>query len=112
VVLARYKGKDNHILRIFVAYRPNPPQGPFTVYAQHNAFFHSIARDICPRRAFLVDLCEAISIAMEAGNYVVLLIDGNSDMKRSVLSKALQQISLREITLGNNFPHIVVIFPI
>jgi hypothetical protein len=96
----RYKGKDNHILRIFVAYRPNPPQGPFTVYAQHNAFFHSIARDICPRRAFLVDLCEAISIAMEAGDHVVLFIDGNSDMKRSDLSKALQQLSLREIILS------------
>lgn len=35
----RYKGKRNHFLRIFVAYRPNPTQGPFTVYAQHNAFF-------------------------------------------------------------------------
>jgi len=42
----RYKGKGNHTLRILVAYRPNPPQGPFTVYAQHNSFFHTIARDI------------------------------------------------------------------
>jgi hypothetical protein len=52
----RFKGKRGHTLRIITAYRPNPPQGPYTVYAQQNAFFHSILRDTCPRQAFLVDL--------------------------------------------------------
>jgi len=98
----RYKGKGNHTLRILVAYRPNPPQGPFTVYAQHNSFFHTIARDICPQRAFLVDLCNKISSALEIGNHVVLLIDGNSNMKGSDLSKALQQLPLQEIILSKH----------
>lgn len=30
----RYQGKNMLSLRIVVAYRPNPPQGPFSVYAQ------------------------------------------------------------------------------
>jgi len=52
----KYKGKSNKTLRIITAYRPNPPQGPFTIYAQQNAHFHTIQREICPRQAFLVDL--------------------------------------------------------
>jgi hypothetical protein len=98
----RYKGKGNHTFWIFVAYRPNPPQGPFTVYAQHNSFFHTHARDICPQKAFLVDLCSEISSAMEIGDHVVLLIDGNWNMKDSDLSKALQQLSLQEIILSKH----------
>jgi hypothetical protein len=52
-VWTRYKGKGTQSLRIITAYRPNPPQGPFTVYAQQNTFFHTIQRDICPSQAFL-----------------------------------------------------------
>jgi hypothetical protein len=29
-----YKGKNNLALKIYSAYRPNPPSGPFSVYAQ------------------------------------------------------------------------------
>jgi len=46
-IWTRFKGKGNQTLRIIAAYRPNPPQGPFSVYAQQNAFFNSINRDIC-----------------------------------------------------------------
>jgi len=37
-VWTRYKGKGTQSLRIITAYRPNPPQGPFTIYAQQNTF--------------------------------------------------------------------------
>jgi len=90
-----------------VAYCPNPPQGPFTVYAQHNAFFNSIARDIRPRQAFLVDLKDETQKSLEAGDHVVLLLDGNSSMKGSDLSNVLQQLSLKESIIskhGNSGP--------
>ena len=38
----RYRGKQHHTLRIITAYRPNPPGGPFTVYAQHRHHFNNI----------------------------------------------------------------------
>jgi hypothetical protein len=96
------KEKEITFLEFLSPFCPNPPQGPFKVYAQHNAFFHSTARDICPRQAFLIDLCEAISTAMEVGDHVVLLIDGNSNMKGSDLSRTLQQLSLQEIILSKH----------
>jgi hypothetical protein len=34
-----YKGKNNQSLKIDSAYRPNPPSGPFSVYAQHRHYF-------------------------------------------------------------------------
>jgi hypothetical protein len=38
------------------------------MYAQQNAFFHTIKRDICPRKAFLVDLVEQLKEFLEAGD--------------------------------------------
>ncbi len=64
----KYKGRGNQTLKIFSAYRPNPPQGPFTVYAQQNAFFHSINRSICPRQAFLIDLATELKESLTAGD--------------------------------------------
>jgi hypothetical protein len=37
----RFWGKSQHTLRVITAYRPNPPGGPFTVYAQHATFFNT-----------------------------------------------------------------------
>ncbi len=86
-------------MRIIVAYRPNPPQGPFSVYAQQNAFFHSINREICPRHAFLSDLIVDIKKFLDMGDHIILMLDGNSNMKGSDLSRALTQLSLVEAIL-------------
>jgi hypothetical protein len=57
----RYHGRSDHTLRIISAYLPNPPTpGPFTVYAQHNAFFNSQNKPRCPRAVFLEDLKEEL----------------------------------------------------
>jgi len=95
----RFKGKGGQTLRIITAYRPNLPHSPYTVYAQQNAFFHSILRDICPRQAFLIDLIAAITLYMELGDHDILLIDGNSNMKNSDLCTQLHQLSLCEVIL-------------
>ncbi len=91
----RYRGRNNQTLRVIVGYRPNPPGGPFTVYAQHRTFFNSKGSDICPRLAFLQDLCSAINEFKETGDNIILLLDGNTDMKNSDLQKALEFCQLR-----------------
>ncbi len=98
----RYQGRNSQTLRVVVAYRPNPPQGPFTVYAQQNAFFNSIGREICPRRAFLLDLVKDLQKFIELGDNVILLIDGNSNMKQSDLKAALVQIDMEEVIIGKH----------
>jgi hypothetical protein len=48
-VWTRYKGKDQITLRIFTAYRPNPPtEGPYTVYAQQHYYFITKQDGRCP----------------------------------------------------------------
>jgi len=95
----KYQGRNGQTLCVIAGYRPNPPQGPYTVYAQQNAFFHMIKRDICPRKAFLVDLVEQLKEFMEAGDHIVLMLDGNCNMKHSDLSLALGEIGMTEAIL-------------
>jgi hypothetical protein len=95
----KYQGKKGQTLRVIAGYRPNPPQGPHTVYAQQNAFFHSIRRDICPRRAFLDDLVDQITEFIDKGDHVLLILDGNYNMKNSDFSKALQQLTMEKVIL-------------
>jgi hypothetical protein len=84
---------------VITAYRPNPPSGPFTVYAQHNSYFHSIGKPICPRQAFLRDLRSSIDKFLQEGDQVILLIDGNSNMKAGDLKNMLSSCTLREVIL-------------
>lgn len=62
----RLSGKNGHSLCIISAYRPNMPNGPFTVYAQQNAVFNSRGTPRCPRIAFLEDLAILIQSINDA----------------------------------------------
>jgi hypothetical protein len=95
----RYQGMNAQTLRIVVAYWPNTPQGPYSVYAQQNAYFHSISRDICPRRAFLADLVEDLKEFIQKGDNIILMLDGNSNMKQSDLQLALRNLEMEEAIL-------------
>jgi hypothetical protein len=82
-----YRGKNNHLLKIYSAYRPNPPSGPFSVYAQHRQYFLSKRIVVCPRQAFLDDLSQ--------------------DMWNSSTLQAFTRLTLREAILdrhGTNAP--------
>jgi len=93
----KYQGKNGQTLRVIAGYRPNPPQGPYSVYAQQNAFFHSIHRDIGPRRAFVEDLVGQLQAFIDQGENLLLMLDGNCSMKNSDLSSALEQIHMVEV---------------
>jgi hypothetical protein len=75
-----YRGKSQCLLKIYTAYRPNPPLGPFSVYAQHRLHFNSMGIDKCPRAAFLDDLANDIKKSLEEGAHIMVMLDGNEDM--------------------------------
>jgi hypothetical protein len=103
----RCRGKNNHILRIITAYRPNLPNGPFTVYAQHNAYLNSTNDIRWPRLAFKQNVSSSIEAFLESGDRIILLIDGNSNMISSNLQLFLSSLHLHEVILekhGTNGP--------
>jgi hypothetical protein len=50
----------------------------------------------CPHVAFVEDIKKAIEDAIKEGDRVLLLLDGNMDMRDSMLSVALQTAGLEE----------------
>jgi hypothetical protein len=76
--------------------------GGFTVYVKQNAFFHSIDNPRCPRKAFVQDLCHAINVFLEMRVHIILMLDGNSNMKHSDLKTALEGCSLKEAILARH----------
>ncbi len=107
-VWTRCRGRNNHTLRIITGYRPNPPSGgPFTVYSQHRLYFNSILDHICPRTAFVQDLCKEIEIFKAEGDHIILILDGNADIRVGELQVSLENCHLREVLLerhGVNCP--------
>jgi hypothetical protein len=107
-VWTRYRGRNNVTLRIFTAYRPNPPsEGPFTVHAQHRSYFNSIEEDRCPRKAFLEDICKDVSIAQGEGDNTIVMLNGNEDMRTGDLFEAFSNCNLQEAIIhrhGTNTP--------
>jgi hypothetical protein len=57
------------------------------VYAQQAKYFNSINCTACPRDAFLTDLKEDITKFQEAGDQIIIMLDGNKDMRRGPLSQ-------------------------
>jgi hypothetical protein len=99
----RFRGKDHHILTIITAYRPNPPlAGVMGVYVQHAKFFNTINHPTCPREAFLIDLKEEITKFQESGDHIILMLDGNEDMRKGPLSNILSTLRLREVILQHH----------
>jgi hypothetical protein len=103
----KYMGKNNHLLRIYSAYCPNPPVGPGSVFSQHRSTLLLRGDSRNPRVAFEVDLCKELSEVLSAGEHVILMLDGNADMRDSFLSTAFQSVHLKELILhrhGNQGP--------
>jgi len=92
----RFQGRNRHTLRVFSAYCPNPPTGALTDYAQHRLFLISKGDQRCPRLAFIKDLVADIKEAQTKGDNIVLLLDGNMNMKDSLMANAFTAIGLEE----------------
>jgi len=55
-----------------------------------------------PREAFAQDLCKDMKESLAQQENIILLLDGNSDMRHSPLALALSKCSLSEIILGKH----------
>jgi hypothetical protein len=98
----RYRGKDNYTLRIICAYCPNESKGPLTVYSQQKMFFQQNDDDRCPRKAFLEDLCLEIETFKAEGDNIMLMLDGNDDMRRGEIRRAFNNYQVRECILEHH----------
>jgi hypothetical protein len=101
----KYRGRNNYTLVIFVAYCPNPPTGPFSVYAQQRSFFTLQQDERCPRVAFAEDFSLALQKTIDSGALVLAMMDGNQDMRNSRLATKLKEINMREILLSRHGTH-------
>jgi hypothetical protein len=77
------------------------------VYAQQQRFFDEQLDDICPREAFVRDLCNEIDTWLEQGDQLIVALDANEELRRGPVSTAFKQRNLREVLLsrhGHNAP--------
>jgi hypothetical protein len=52
----------------------------FSVYAQQQRFFNEQLDDICPREAFVRDLCKEIDRWLEQGEQLIVALDANEEL--------------------------------
>ena len=79
----RFRGRNGIATRIVCAYRLCTPAGSdkvFSVYAQHQRFFDDQRDDICPREAFIRDLCEELDEWIAQGDQVIVALDANEEI--------------------------------
>ena len=106
----KYRGRNGIVTRVVCSYRPCAPTGTdkiFSVYAQQQRFFDEQLDDICPREAFVRDLCNEIDTWLEQGEQLIVALDANEELRRGPVSTAFQQRNLREVLLsrhGHNAP--------
>jgi hypothetical protein len=56
----------------------------------------------CHRVAFLEDLIQMLRASLQQGIHIILLTDGNSNMKNSDLQVTLQGLDMKEACLTRN----------
>jgi hypothetical protein len=95
----KFRGRNNHCLRIFLAYCPNPPSGPGFVAALQRTVMLARQDFRDPRTAFIQDLDKEVSEVIKNGELVIIMLDGNSDMRNSPLATMLSNLNLREVIL-------------
>jgi hypothetical protein len=95
----KFRGRNNHCLRIFSAYCPNPPSGQGSVAALQRTVMLARQDFRDPRTAFIQDLDKEVSEVIKKGELVIIMLDGNSDMQNSPLATMLSNLKFREVIL-------------
>ena len=101
-----FQGANDHKTRVISAYRPcrSDKCKMRTVYNQHRRYFRSIQRPGCPRRLFVQDLQEQLVTWRNAGERIILCIDGNEDVRNGALKDALSipELGMTELISGHH----------
>jgi hypothetical protein len=95
----KFRGRNDHCLRIFSAYCPNPPSGPGSVATLQRTVMLARQDFRDPRMALIQDLDKEVSEVIKNGELVIIMLDGNSDMRNSSLATMLSNLNLREVIL-------------
>jgi hypothetical protein len=79
----------------------------FSVYAQQQHFLDEQLDDVCPREAFIRDLCTEMDEWIEQGEQLIVALDANEDLRSGPVAMAFKQRDMREVLLmrhGRNAP--------
>jgi hypothetical protein len=87
----RLQGKAGRTIRIITAYRPCGASGKGAVWEQHQRHFgiQEPNHVINPRLQFLTDLSTAINAWQSAGDYLILGMDANEDVRDGAASSMM-----------------------
>ena len=100
----RLQGKAGRTIRIITAYRPCGAGGEGTVWEQHQRYFGNQypKRVIDPREQFLTDLHTAIESWQATGDYLILGMDANEDVRDGDAADLMSTVSMKEAILGKH----------
>jgi hypothetical protein len=79
----------------------------FSVYAQQQRYLDEQMDDVCPREAFIRDLCAEMDEWIEQGEQLIIALDANEDLRSGPVARAFKQRDMREVLLmrhGGNAP--------
>jgi hypothetical protein len=79
-----FQRQNGIVTRVICAYRPCALAGSdkvFSVYTQHQCFLDEQLDDICPREAFIWDLCTDLDAWIEQGEQLIVALDANKDLQ-------------------------------
>jgi len=99
--LARWQSIDlknaNGKIRFITAYQGVPSkQTSNTVHQQQLRYWQRHNRNICPRKAFALDIKEHLQKSLQEGFAIILCLDSNEDMTSGRLFKVFTQMGLIE----------------
>ena len=106
-----YRGKNNSLLRVITAYRPNfkDTAQVQTVYIQQRKRFLELGQALRePRQAILDDLAQAIHEWKLNGEHIVLMMDANEDVRMGHIKTFLEDTDMRDVVMaihGDNAPN-------
>ena len=102
-----FKGWDGIATRCYTAYCPVKAHSLSTTYMQHWRYFRSHGRslleqEVCPRDAFLRDLSLELHSQITAGERLIVMMDGNCDMRGGPLWQMMTDMGLRDAILARH----------
>ena len=105
-----FAGRNNTKLRVISGYRPNPDPSdrPGSVYSQQERYLRSIHDDRNPRRAFIIDLKNALTTWAEEGNLFIIGLDANDNVRTGDVNAMLRSIGLVDIHHSQH-PHLATV---
>ena len=100
-----YQGSNSIIFQFYSVYRPSDnTSGQLSVYAQHQWYFLDQGDAQNPRAAFLQDLAMDITIAIMAGEMIIVCGDVNQDVNGNTITSYFASLGLHHLLFLRHLP--------